>query len=650
MPSVDIEENTTLSVIEKSWQSASVSADLYSIVQGLLEKAKSCFSSDTSEARRISEQAIALITSPSDPGNRTSPPLHALLLARCHNALALCLERQSSYQAAISESEKALALLEPLCREGRTVTSECADAYSDALHLMGNANQRMGRLLDALNCYETELRFLEMMGSRAAQVSIRNAIASVAYQIGDYATAMEYALRALSLAGETKQHKGQGSALNLLGNVYFKRSDYPASIDCYQRSLAVFTEIEDRYWQAGIIGNHANVCLKMGDYEQAREMHLASLHLREAIGDRQGQAHSLLDLGSLYAGRDESNAEIAVSRDEIKPTHALRYYKRSLRLFRQVGDNQGIASCLIRIANLYALSERLPRALSYGHNALVLAEEAGLREHVYESHRLLSDVHERVGNSAQALMHYKQFHTVKEAVFNAENEERIRNLEIKHKVAQAKQDTDAQRRLSERLSVTVKALRAADSEKAHLLTKLRQQAALLERQVRTDALTGLLNRRMLDTCLPEEWTRARQQGSTLCIVLCDVDHFKQINDRFSHPIGDEVLRQIALLFRETLRETDIAARYGGEEFVFILRNTPLEEARRICEDIRVSVNTDGWEQVQPDLQVSVSMGICEVSGTVLDGSPEQALRSADAALYQAKRQGRNRVCHAASAA
>ncbi|MES2464425.1 MAG: tetratricopeptide repeat-containing diguanylate cyclase [Armatimonadota bacterium] len=645
MASVDTEENTTLTMADTSWRSAPVSADLFAVVQDLLEKADACYSTDTLQSLRISEQAIALITAPPTSQKDASSPLRIELTARSHIALARCLERQSHFEASIAESEKARALLEPLCRADSTLTSECISAYSNALQHLGNASQRMGRHLDALNYYQTELQFLETMGEREPQVSVRNAIASVAYHIGDYATSMECALTALSLAQETNQRRGQGSSLNLLGNVYFKRGDYQASIDSYQRSLAVFTELKDRYWQAGVIGNHANVCLKIGDYQQAREMHFSSLHLREAIGDRQGQAHSLLDIGSVYAGRYETDADVIVSQ-EVKPALALRYYKKALRLFEQVGDNQGIASCRIRIGNLYALSSRIRRALPYGYGALALAEEAGIREHIYESHCLLSDVHERLGDYDLALKHFKQFHSVKEAVFNAENEERVRNLEITYRVTQAKQDTDAQRRLSERLSVTVKALRASDSEKAHLLIKLRQQAALLERQVRTDALTGLLNRRMLDSSLPEEWARARQEGSTLCIVLCDVDHFKQINDHFSHQAGDEVLRQISLLFHETLRETDIVARYGGEEFVFILQNTTLDEAQRLCEKIRVSVNTNHWEQVQADLQVSVSMGICEVFGALLDGSPEQALRSADAALYQAKRQGRNRICNA----
>ena len=643
MASGDLQENMTLSATETSRAGFDPASVALTNAQLLLNEAKDHFVSDTERSLHLSQQAVNFLETLPPATNEAEASPRSLLLANCRISLANCLERQSHYEEAIAEAEKALALLEPLRREDQPVTSEFIGAYSDALHLIGNAHQRTGRNFEALNFYRSELQFLEMMGARKEQVAVRNATASVSFHLGDYAAAMESSLKALALAEETDHRQGQGSALNILGNLYFNRGDTQAALDSYERSLVVFTGLGDRYWQAGVLGNYANACLRVGKHDQALGMHCRSLRLREEIQDRQGQAHSLLNLGSLYAGKlDDSGT--APDTEKIKPALALRFYKRALRLFDRVGDRQGVASCLVRIADLYALAERLPRALRYGNAALTLAQGAGIRKHIYEAHFLLSNVHECLGDFARALEHHRQFHAVKEAVFNAENEERVRNLEVIHRVTQARQDTEAQRRLSERLAVTIKALRAADSEKAQLLVKLRQQADLLELQVRTDALTGLLNRRTLDRSLEEEWEHARQEQNCLCIAICDIDHFKQINDEFSHHVGDAVLRRIALIFRETLREADTAARYGGEEFVFLLRDTPLAKAQEICEALRIAVNTDDWEALRPGLQVSLSIGICAAQGKSLLSDSESALRSADTALYKAKRLGRNRVC------
>jgi diguanylate cyclase (GGDEF)-like protein len=512
--------------------------------------------------------------------------------------------------------------------------------------MIGNAHQRMGRHFESLDYYQTELRFLEMMGANQEQIGTRNALASVFYNIGDYPAAMESASAGALYRRRDRSPPGAGSALNLLGNLYFKRGDNLAAIDSYERSLAVFTETGDLYWQAGVMGNCANVCLEVGDHDRALEMHYASLYLRQEVKDRQGQAYSLLNLGSFYIGKQSVDKDTDTLSPHLNPALALRFFKKGLRLFGKVSDKQGAASCLVQIGGLYLSAGRSSKALFYGCQALALAEETGSREHLYESHLLLSKAYEHLRDFERALTHHKQFHAVKEAVFNAENEERVRNLEVIHRVAQARRDTEIHRRLSGRLAVTNKALQAADSEKALLLIKLRQQAGLLEIQARTDALTGLLNRRTLDTRLEEEWERARQENSRLCIVLCDIDRFKQINDQFSHQVGDAVLRQVSRLFQQALRTTDTSARYGGEEFVFILPDTTLEEAMSVCESIRRSISAYDWSQIQPGLIVTVSLGLCEASVSPSGISAEQALRVADTALYQAKHQGRDRICHA----
>ena len=167
----------------------------------------------------------------------------------------------------------------------------------------------------------------------------------------------------------------------------------------------------------------------------------------------------------------------------------------------------------------------------------------------------------------------------------------------------------------------------------------------------TDPLTRWFNRRYLDLRLPQEIARAVRYGEPLCCLLLDVDHFKRINDRYGHPAGDRVLREIAERVRNELRSSDLAVRYGGEEFVVLLIRTAESDAWRVAERIRQGVQAVPV-RVQPDrqLRVTISGGISELppASTTHDPAALGAamLRRADVALYQAKTDGRNRIlCH-----
>ncbi len=184
-------------------------------------------------------------------------------------------------------------------------------------------------------------------------------------------------------------------------------------------------------------------------------------------------------------------------------------------------------------------------------------------------------------------------------------------------------------------------LTAAYTEKARLLERLREQAAELERQTREDALTGISNRRHLDEVLAVEWERALRFGRALTLALIDVDLFKAVNDRFSHAVGDEVLRVLSRILRRGTRGVDLVARYGGEEFCLVLVETPRRSALVLCESLRQRVAEHDWSGVAPGLSLTVSIG---VASHLEARDPASLLSAADARMYAAKRDGRDRVC------
>ncbi|MDQ3279983.1 MAG: diguanylate cyclase [Acidobacteriota bacterium] len=167
----------------------------------------------------------------------------------------------------------------------------------------------------------------------------------------------------------------------------------------------------------------------------------------------------------------------------------------------------------------------------------------------------------------------------------------------------------------------------------------------LETLSMTDGLTGLANRRSFDTMLGIEWNRACRSGEPLSLILADVDHFKAYNDTYGHQAGDECLRRVATAMQQTIsRAGDVVARYGGEEFVVLLPATNAERAAANAERLRAAVIEAGVPHSGSSIAdvVTISVGVATVVPTV-QLERESLIRAADAALYRAKGEGRNRV-------
>jgi diguanylate cyclase (GGDEF)-like protein/PAS domain S-box-containing protein len=186
-------------------------------------------------------------------------------------------------------------------------------------------------------------------------------------------------------------------------------------------------------------------------------------------------------------------------------------------------------------------------------------------------------------------------------------------------------DVTAQKRTEQQLRVAQGHLESAN-------TQLRELA-------RTDGLTRLANRTAFDQELTAEVARATRYPAPLSVLLIDIDAFKPYNDVYGHQAGDAVLRTVGLIFQEQSRQNDLAARYGGEEFAIILPNTDEAESVLVAERIRRSVERTAW----PQRGITVSIGVVTFQPPMVT---EELIKLADAALYAAKAQGRNRVVHA----
>ena len=174
----------------------------------------------------------------------------------------------------------------------------------------------------------------------------------------------------------------------------------------------------------------------------------------------------------------------------------------------------------------------------------------------------------------------------------------------------------------------------------------------LEREVFTDPLTGVFNRRYMDRRLREEVSSARRYGRPLAVLLLDVDHFKRVNDEHGHQVGDQVLIATAEAATAVLREPDVLARYGGEEFLVIAADTRPEGAAYLAERLRRQIEATDFRPKSESggtlsIRITASVGVANFGGAI--DSVDALVHAADEGLYRAKNEGRNRVVVASSA-
>ncbi|MCG6871739.1 MAG: diguanylate cyclase [Gammaproteobacteria bacterium] len=197
---------------------------------------------------------------------------------------------------------------------------------------------------------------------------------------------------------------------------------------------------------------------------------------------------------------------------------------------------------------------------------------------------------------------------------------------------------DANARLQSRIQMADRKLEDTNQE----LLRANEE---LKRIALTDGLTGLFNRRHFESLLRSEVQSSLRYGDSYSLILLDLDHFKEVNDRFGHDVGDDVLRQVATLIQDIVRNTDVVCRIGGEEFVVLCRHADRAAAVAAAEKIRARLEATHLQTAAGDVRLTTSAGVATIPDPGTQQDAREFLKNADRALYRSKKQGRNRVTH-----
>jgi diguanylate cyclase (GGDEF)-like protein len=543
-----------------------------------------------------------------------------------------------------------------------------------ALKNLGDYHLRQGSLPAAQGCLEEALSILRGAGEAKGEVDTLGALGNFYYSQGSFARALEYYIKALEESRRYDYRALESNALNGVGIIQYALGNYQEATKYFLRSLSLKREIGDGLTASDTLSNLGLVYLEMGDYPGAVQLYRESLRIKQRLGDQHGRANALFNLGEVFQrlGRTQEALdyyqqalEIAdlLKSPQLRATclenlghchatlghgeKALELLHSSITLQHDLGSRVGELSVLLKIGSVLGRQGQVNAAIETLQQGLKMAEELGPAKLLLEFHQALSRVFEQSQKPALSLHHLKQASEIERRLHKEQQAQKTAALLAGFQVEKARQEAEIERlrnselsRSNRELARAIESLREADTEKSRLLDKLRQQSRELEQLARQDPLTRLYNRRYLEENLEREFAAAKRYKFPLSVGMVDIDHFKQINDTFSHQIGDEVLRLIGLILESSCRGVDFASRYGGEEFALVFPQTDLIGALIACERIRQRIEDHSWKEIHPQLKVTVSIG---VSSDPTLSNHEKLLAAADLQLYAAKRAGRNRV-------
>ena len=434
----------------------------------------------------------------------------------------------------------------------------------------------------------------------------------VYFSIGDFPQSIQILHKALRIARECGDTGLEAKIFNALGAVYGESGDKEESIDALLRALKYMEGMETDRLRFSILNNLAMTQLEMQAFDAALESTNESTNIAQNLGSPDLLATVLDTTGQIYLARKEYQK-------------AEGFFNQAQSYFQGEGNDPDEHK--LNLARAAIGQGRLDEAAIWLNQSLESVERHGVNRFTYQVHELLAGIYDEKGELQNAIKHYKLFHDIKSQFFNEETHRRLGNMIVSQQVETTRIDAEIYRLKNQALCQEI--------------STHNQTVAEMEILATTDSLTGLLNRRHFMTLSGYAFESVRQAGQPLAALMIDIDDFKNVNDRFGHLAGDQVLMEVTATIQASLRKEDLFGRLGGEEFAAILPRTEMFAVQKAAERIlnNVAKNTT-WIGSQ-NIQITLSIGIAQAGPA--DDSLEKLLDRADKAMYAAKRSGKNRI-------
>lgn len=497
------------------------------------------------------------------------------------------------------------------------------------------------------------------------------------WRLGDHESAMRHASRALGMSRALGDRAGEAGVLVTRAMLSILLALHREAFEDATAALAIARELGDRRLECWALNRVGVASQHLADPATGESWLLQALMLARALVA--GEEEEFAALNNLATcrlflaqqrleSRDNAGAREAVRASCLSARDAVALARRSGNSHRLVVALGNLASALTLLdegeAALEAIVEYQALARANGYGAAVIEADfdgACLLRHegrhalalqrlevllprvvASEDHELALKVEHALYDSCKALGRFEEALAHHEAWAARQQAILVQRAESQARVLLERLEIERQRR------ELASALDDVQRERAHTIeleaehARLRAEAEALDRAAHEDALTRLPNRRAAEASLAGWLRRSAEAAEPLPVgvAMLDVDHFKAVNDRFGHAVGDRVLAELGDLLRGVTREADRVARVGGEEFLLVLPGATPLHAHETCERLRATVQAHDWTTIAAGLAVTISVGL---AAAVAGDDFASATARADAALYEAKRAGRNRV-------
>ncbi len=474
---------------------------------------------------------------------------------------------------------------------------------------------RIADFVEAVRSGQQALDLFQSAGDALGASGVHATLALACFSSDMPADALHHGMEALRTADAVGDLQARCWALNRLAMAYRVVGERDRAIESGQRAIHLARELDDEVL-FGAVNNQAAMLNDMAEEshcEPARRTALLEQGLSLAseamvIAQRSAHHHRQTVSKNVFADMLTSLGRHAEARDALQEvltaarTHGFQALERLAR---------------IQMAKALRAEGRLGEAIAACEP--LLDDRADAKATDMAVHQLLYEMHKEVGHLDQALLHHEALMRLSLAGQEARFGLQSRMLVVKYELQAAQEEAQRAR---------------LDAE----MQRLRAEA--LDRTAQTDPLTGAFNRRFLEAQLPRLRAHAQATGAPLSGAMLDIDHFKAVNDRFGHAVGDQVLVALSQLVTTALRGGDFVVRLGGEEFLAVFVGAPCARAFSISERVRGLIQEHAWAQIHPALGLTISLGVAEI------GPDEPApawMGRMDEALYRAKAAGRNRV-------
>ena len=503
-----------------------------------------------------------------------------------------------------------------IARETRDLAAQARFHYCHAVAIetLGADN---GEILDAWN---DGIDAAQRSGDKRLLADGLGARGSTHSLLDDQARAIPDLLAAIRLYRQSGHPLDAEWLLLDIGTSYRRMGEFGKAREYLSQSEAFAVEQGDWSLLIGSLMQQAYLHEDDGDIAQAMERYDRALQLAE-------EHDSAYDVASI---------RLALSWPAIvqgEHRRALRLVEQAEAGFAELGDQANRDLVALRRAQAHAGMGRHALALTHYADAAALMEHSGNQRYLAMLYQSRARSHQAMGRAEQAYADLQRYFEIQERITAAERSQQARLLR-ERQVAALLEARRWQWTAMALGGVLVLVLAALVVRQLARMRRLRELAA-------TDPLTGVANRRSIERLGEEAIAAARRSGEGLCVLILDIDHFKQVNDRYGHLTGDRALAKVATACTAALRQFDQLGRIGGEEFLVLLPRTRMAQARQVAERIRSTVEMQQFADIDPDLRLSVSIGIAELRPE--DRDLQALCERADSALYAAKDGGRNRM-------